>query len=68
MTINKVIDDFSFLTLEDKEYVLDIIKKQLVESKRESIANRAKEATSAFKKDLTKKGSYKDLYKDLECD
>ena len=68
MTIDKVIDDFSFLTLEDKEYVLDIIKKQIVESKREAIANRAKEAINALKKGLTKKGTYKDLYKDIESD
>jgi hypothetical protein len=66
--LNKVIADFSVLPLDEKEYALDIIKKQLIEAKRESIAQRAREAMSNVRKRRVKKGTLKDLYKDLESD
>ncbi len=47
--IDKVIDDFSHLYLDDKEYVADILQKQLVEAKREAIAKRGKEALQNLK-------------------
>ena len=65
-TLNKLIDDFSQLALEDKEYAVDVIKKQLIEAKRKAIARRAKEAMTNLKKGMIKKGTVKDLYKDLE--
>ena len=67
-TLNKLIDDFGQLPLDDKEYVVDIVKKQLVEAKRDAIAKKAKEAMDNLKKGLVKKGAVKDLYKDLEGD
>ncbi len=67
-TLNKLIDDFSQLALEDKEYAVDVIKKQLIEAKRKAIARRAKEAMTNLKKGMIKKGTVKDLYKDLESD
>ena len=54
--------------MEDKEYAIDVIKKQLIEAKRDAIAKRAKEAMANLKKGLVKKGTVKDLYKDLEGD
>jgi hypothetical protein len=66
--LNKLIDDFSHLPIEDKEYAADIIKKQLLESRRDTIAKRAKQAEANFKKGSVKKGSLKDLYEDLESD
>lgn len=66
--LSKVIADFSVLPLDEKEYALDIIKKQLIEAQRESIAQRAKKAMSNVKKGKVKKGTLKDLYKDLESD
>jgi len=68
LNINKVIDDFGHLPLEDKEYVAQIIEKQLIEAKRVAIAQRAKEAKSNFEKGLIKEGSLKDLQEDLESD
>ena len=41
-TLNKVIDDFRKLPLDEKEYVIDIIEKQMIEAKREAISRRAK--------------------------
>ena len=67
-TINKLIDDFSHLPLDDKEYAIEVIKKQLIEAKREAIAKRAKEAMANLKKGMIKRGRVKDLYKDLESD
>ena len=65
-TLNKLIDDFSQLDLEDKEYAVDVIKKQLIEAKREAIAKRAKEAMTNLKKGIIKRGTGEKLYRDLE--
>jgi ribosomal protein S1 len=54
--------------MDDKEYAVDVIKKQLIEAKRDAIAKRAKEATANFKKGAIRKGTVQDLYKDLEID
>ena len=67
-TLNKLIEDFSYLKLDDKEYAVEIIKKQLIEAKRDSMAKRAKEARANLKKGMIKKGTVKELYKDLESD
>jgi len=66
--LNKLIEDFSQLPVDDKEYAVDVIKKQLREAKRDAIAKRAKEATANLKKGAIKKGTVKNLYKDLEID
>lgn len=67
-TLNKVIEDFNQLSLDDKEYVIDIIKKQMIETKRNVIAKRAREAISNLKKKKIKSGSVEELYRDLEGD
>jgi hypothetical protein len=64
--LNKLIDDFSQLALEDKEYAVDVIKKQLIEAKRKAIARRAKEAMANLKKGIIKRGTGEKLYRDLE--
>ena len=66
--LNKIIEDFSHLPLDDKEYALEVIKKQFIETRRESIVKRAKEAMANFKKGAVKKGTVKELYRDLESD
>jgi hypothetical protein len=66
--LDKLIDDFSHLPIEDKEYAAHIIKKQLLESRRDAIAKRAKQAETNFKKGSVKQGGLKDLYKDMESD
>ena len=67
-TVNNLINEFIQLPLEDKEYATELIKKQLIEAKREAIARRAKTASANFMKKITKSGTVKDLYKDLESD
>ena len=66
--LNKLIDDFSQLPLEDKEYAIDVITKQLLEAKRNAIARRAKQADTNLKKRMVKNGNLKALYEDLEND
>jgi hypothetical protein len=68
VTLNKVIEDFRKLPLPEREYVIDIIEKQLIEAKREAIFRRAKRAVLNLKKGAVKKGTLKELYKDLEVD
>ena len=67
-TVNNLIDEFIHLPLDDKEYATEIIKKQLIEAKREAIAKRAKTAMAGFRKKTTKSGTVKELYKDMESD
>ena len=66
--IDKVIEEFSHLPLADKEYVLEVITKQIIEAKRETLALRAAEALSNYEKGAVKKGSLTDLREDLERD
>ncbi len=65
-TLNKLIDDFSHLSVEDKEYAIEVVKKQLIEAKRETISKKAKKALSNRNKGKSKTGTLNDLYKDLE--
>ncbi|MGV8059876.1 MAG: hypothetical protein AB2L12_17935 [Smithellaceae bacterium] len=67
-TVNNLIEEFINLPLEDKEYATEVIKKQLIDAKREAIAKRAKTAMASFRKKTTKHGTVKDLYKDIEGD
>lgn len=68
ITLNDVLKDFNLLSLADKEYVVEIMEKQLIEAKRDDIARRAKKAIENLKKGTVKRGTIKDLYKDMELD
>jgi len=67
-TLNKLIEDFSHLPLDDREYLIEVIKKQLIEAKRDTIAKRTKDAMTNLKKGEVKTGTVKELYEDLESD
>ena len=67
-TVSNLTEEFIHLPLDDKEYATEVIKKQLIEAKREAIAKRAKTAMAGFRKKMTKYGTVKELYKDLESD
>ena len=66
--INKVIEEFSHLPSEDKEYVSEIIRKQVIEAKRNRLAERAREAKVNLERGFAKTGSLKDLMEDLDRD
>jgi hypothetical protein len=65
--INTVIEQFDSLPLEDKELAAEIIRKAYAEAAREALAVRAKQAMRNLKAGKVKKGSLKDLRKDLEA-
>ncbi|MEW6053112.1 MAG: hypothetical protein AB1552_04875 [Nitrospirota bacterium] len=67
-TITKLIEEFNLLPLDDKEFAADIIRKQLIEAKRNAIAKRVKEVQSHLTKGMVKRGTVKDFYRDLESD
>ena len=67
-TVSSVIDVFIQLPIDDKEYAVEVIKKQLMEAKREAIAKKARSAMAGFKKKTIKCDSLKESYKDLESD
>lgn len=66
--LDSVIENFEKLSLEDKEFTFDLIRKQLIEAEREAIFFRAQEAIDNFKKGNVRKGTVEDLYKDIEDD
>jgi hypothetical protein len=65
-SVQHIIEDFAHLPLDNREYVVDVVKKQLIDARRDAIAKRTSAASSNLKKGAIKKGSVKDLYKDLE--
>ncbi len=67
-TMNSLLDEFQKLPLNDKEYLSEIIQKQLVEAKRDFLADRICEVRENYSKGQTKSGSLEDLKEDLEND
>jgi len=68
VTITKLIEEFNLLPLDDKEFAAEIIRKQLIEAKRNAIVKRVKEVRAHLTKGMVKRGTVKELYKDLEGD
>ncbi len=66
--INTLVEEFQELSLEDQEYVADIIKKQLLESRRNRLAGRIAETQESYRTGKCKTGSFADLMEDLEND
>jgi Arc/MetJ family transcription regulator len=67
-SVNEVINEFDQLPSADKEYVAEIIRKQVIELKRGKLAQRAQDAKKNFSKRLVKSGGIKELLEDLESD
>jgi hypothetical protein len=67
-TLNEVLNEFNRLPLGEKEYVVEVMERQLIEAKREAIAKRAKKAMTNLRKGTVRKGTIRELYKDLESD
>jgi len=65
ITFDKVLDETEQLNIEDREYLLDILSKRLIEEKRVVISRRVIEAEKAYKAGKAKKGKLDDLWKDL---
>ena len=67
-SVNEVIKEFGQLPSTDKEYVAEIIRKQVIELKREMLAQRAQDAKMNLRKGLVRSGGIKELLEDLEGD
>lgn len=65
ITFDKVLDETEHLDIDDREYLLDILSKRLVEDKRKEISIRIKESEKAYKDGNVKRGNFKDIWKDL---
>lgn len=68
VTINDVLNDFDKLNDADKEFFLEIARKQYIEQKRNQIADRIKEAEQNYTDGKTKSGDVDSLLKDLNDD
>jgi hypothetical protein len=66
--INEIIENWDNLTIDDKEYTIEILQKDLIQSRREQIILRTKEAESNYNKGLIKSGTVENLFEDLEND
>ena len=67
-SVNEVINEFDQLPSADKEYVAEIIRKQVIELKRAKLAQRAQDTKKNFSKGFVKSGGIKELLEDLESD
>jgi hypothetical protein len=65
ITVSSVVNTFRNLPFPEKEYTLEILQKQMIEEKRVLFARRIKEARMNYKTGKVKKGSLKELLKDL---
>lgn len=60
-----IIDELSGYPLQDKELILDILKKRIIEEKRELLYMDYQEALRDFKAGKTQTGSVDDLFNSL---
>jgi len=65
ISVSSVVNTFRNLPFPEKEYTLEILQKQMVEEKRVFLVHRIKEARMHVKTGKVKKGSLKELLKDL---
>ncbi|AEB10639.1 hypothetical protein [Desulfobacca acetoxidans] len=68
LTFDHLLTEFSQLSLEDQEMLLDILKKRTIEQKRMKIVQDVKVAQREHRKGLTRKGTVDDLVRDMGSD
>ena len=68
MTLNDALDHFKKLNDVDKEYFLEIARKQLIELKRNSLSSRVSDAEANYSNGDVKSGGSDELFKDLTDD
>ncbi|MBF8265540.1 MAG: hypothetical protein HW384_1404 [Dehalococcoidia bacterium] len=64
-SVKDVLKEIEGLDIKDQAYILDILNKRLIESRRMEIAKRGKEAEQAYKEGAVKTGTFEDLWKGL---
>ena len=64
--ISEILESWENLSLEDKEYILDILSKEVNERKRERLIQRVHEAERNFKACNVRTGNADELFGEIE--
>ena len=65
LIFQEIIDSIESLSIEDQEYLFELIRKRRIENRRAEILANAQEVQQAFKNGTAKRGSVDDLAADL---
>lgn len=66
-SLNKVLQSIEKLDIDDQTYVSEVPSKRLIELRRKELARTAKEVEWLYNHRKTKKGSFRDLWKNLNA-
>ncbi|GBD96749.1 hypothetical protein BMS3Abin06_01635 [bacterium BMS3Abin06] len=66
--LNDVIEKARFLSFEEQEILLDVLKRRHIEKRREQIAANARRTIKEYRAGRAKSGTVQNLKKDLEND
>lgn len=65
MVFQQIIDSIEGLSIEDQDYLFELIRKRRIESRRQEILANSEEVMKSFKNGTAKRGSVDDLIADL---
>ena len=65
VSLNTVLEYVDKLDIEDQQYVQEIIRRRLLDTRRTAIVSRAKQAKTNVRKHASRRGTAKDLLADL---
>ncbi|MCY7362972.1 MAG: hypothetical protein LH629_13050 [Ignavibacteria bacterium] len=68
LRLREFLESFGNLPFEEKEYITEILNKQMADENRKNIIKRLKDSRVNNKNGAVKEGTVKDLYEDLEND
>ena len=65
MVFQQIIDSIEVLSIEDQDYLFELIRKRRIENRRREILANSEEVMKSFKDGTAKRGSVDDLIADL---
>jgi hypothetical protein len=65
MVFQEIIDSIEVLSIEDQDYLFELIRKRRIENRRREILANSEELMQSFKDGTAKRGSVDDLIADL---
>ena len=65
MLFQQIIDSIEGLSIEDQDYLFELIRKRRIENRRQEILSNSEEVMKSFKNGTAKKGSVDDRIADL---
>ena len=65
MVFQQIIDSIEVLSIEDQDYLFELIRKRRIENRRRGILANSEEVMKSFKDGTAKRGSVDDLIADL---